>query len=68
MLSRGLGPKAEQRAAKAEEKGAFTLETIGRQWVESHQMLNEDHRKGVLEALKCIFILTLALRIFANLR
>ncbi|WP_373890195.1 tyrosine-type recombinase/integrase [Escherichia coli] len=52
LLSRGIDPKAEQRAAKAEEKGAFTFETIGRQWVESHQMWNEDHRKRVLRSLE----------------
>lgn len=52
MLVKGIDPKAEQRAAKAEEKGAFTFETIGRQWVESHQMWNEAHRKRVLRSLE----------------
>ncbi|WP_338921858.1 integrase arm-type DNA-binding domain-containing protein [Escherichia coli] len=52
LLVKGIDPKAEQRAAKAEEKGAFTFETIGRQWVESHQMWNEAHRKRVLRSLE----------------
>lgn len=52
LLVKGIDPKAEQRAAKAEEKGAFTFETIGRQWAESHQMWNEAHRKRVLRSLE----------------
>lgn len=52
LLAQGIDPKAEQRGAQSEAEGAFTFETIARQWHASVLTWSDDHRQRVLTALE----------------
>ncbi len=52
LLVQGIDPKAEQKEAQAEKSGAFTFETIAREWHASNKRWSEDHRSRVLRYLE----------------
>lgn len=52
LLVQGIDPKAEQKEAQAENSGAYTFETIAREWHESNKRWSEDHRSRVLRYLE----------------
>lgn len=52
LLVQGIDPKAEQKAAQAEKSGAYTFETIAREWHASNKRWSEDHRARVLRYLE----------------
>lgn len=52
LLAQGIDPKAEQKGAQSEAEGAFTFETIARQWHASNLTWSDDHRQRVLIALE----------------
>lgn len=52
LLVQGIDPKAEQKEAQAENSGAFTFETIAREWHASNKRWSEDHRSRVLRYLE----------------
>ena len=47
LLVQGIDPKAEQKEAQAENSGAYTFETIAREWHASNKRWSEDHRSRV---------------------
>jgi hypothetical protein len=56
LLVQGNDPKSEHKEAKAKNSGAYTFETIAREWHASNKRWNEDHRSRVLRYLElCIF-------------
>lgn len=52
LLVQGVDPKAEQKEAQAETAGAYTFETIAREWHISNKRWSEDHRSRVLRYLE----------------
>lgn len=52
LLVQGVDPKAEQKEALAETAGAYTFETIAREWHISNKRWSEDHRSRVLRYLE----------------
>lgn len=52
LLMQGIDPKAEQKEAHAENMGAYTFETIAREWHASNKRWSEDHRTRVLRYLE----------------
>ena len=52
LLGHGIDPKAEQKEAEAENAGAYTFETIAREWHASNKRWSEDHRSRVLRYLE----------------
>lgn len=52
LLGQGLDPKAEQKEARAEISGAYTFETIAREWHSSNKRWSDDHRSRVLRYLE----------------
>lgn len=52
LLVQGIDPKAEQKEAHAENSGAYTFETIAREWHASNKRWSEDHRSRVLRYLE----------------
>lgn len=52
LLMQGVDPKAEQKEAQAETAGAYTFETIAREWHVSNKRWSEDHRSRVLRYLE----------------
>lgn len=52
LLVQGIDPKAEQKEAQAEISGAYTFETIAREWHASNKRWSEDHRSRVLRYLE----------------
>lgn len=48
----GIDPKAVQKEAQAENLGAYTFETIAREWHDSNKRWSEDHRSRVLRYLE----------------
>ncbi len=52
LLVQGIDPKAEQKEAQAENSGAYTFETIVREWHTSNKRWSEDHRSRVLRYLE----------------
>ncbi len=52
LLVQGIDPKAEQKETKAENSGAYTFETIAREWHESNKRWGEEHRSRVLRYLE----------------
>lgn len=52
LLVQGLDPKAEEREAQAETAGAYTFETIAREWHANNKRWSEDHRARVLRYLE----------------
>lgn len=52
LLVQGIDPKAEQKEAQAENSGAYTFETIAREWHASNKRWSEDHRSRVLRYLE----------------
>ena len=52
LLVQGIDPKAEQKEAQAENSGAYTFETIAREWHVSNKRWSEDHRSRVLRYLE----------------
>lgn len=44
LLVQDIDPKAEQKEAQAENSGAYTFETIAREWHASNKRWSEDHR------------------------
>ncbi|WP_261425332.1 tyrosine-type recombinase/integrase [Serratia marcescens] len=52
LLIQGLDPKAEEREAQAETAGAYTFETIAREWHANNKRWSEDHRARVLRYLE----------------
>ncbi|MGK3600567.1 tyrosine-type recombinase/integrase, partial [Escherichia coli] len=51
-LVQGIDPKAEKKEAQAENSGAYTFETIAREWHASNKRWSEDHRSRVLRYLE----------------
>lgn len=51
LLVQGVDPKAEQKEAQAENSGAYTFETIAREWHVSNKRWSENHRLRVLHCL-----------------
>jgi len=51
LLGLGIDPKAEHREAQAETAGAYSFETIAREWHASNKRWSDDHRKNVLRYL-----------------
>ncbi|MCV5196778.1 integrase arm-type DNA-binding domain-containing protein, partial [Escherichia coli] len=47
LLVQGIDPQAEQKEAQAENSGAYTFETIAREWHASNKRWSEDHRSRV---------------------
>ena len=47
-----IDPKAEEREAQAETAGAYTFETIAREWHANNKRWSEDHRARVLRYLE----------------
>lgn len=52
LLAQGIDPKAEQKEAQAENSGAYSFETIAREWHASNKRWSEDHRSRVLRYLE----------------
>ena len=52
LLGQGIDPKAEQKEAQAVISGAYTFETIAREWHSSNKRWSEDHRFRVLRYLE----------------
>lgn len=52
LLVQGIDPKAEQKEAQAENSGAYTFETIAREWHASNKRWSEDHQSRVLRYLE----------------
>lgn len=52
LLVQGIDPKAEQKETQAENSGAYTFETIAREWHSSNKRWSEDHRSRVLRYLE----------------
>ncbi len=52
LLAQGIDPKNEQKEAQAENSGAYTFETIAREWHASNKRWSEDHRSRVLRYLE----------------
>ncbi|RFT80512.1 tyrosine-type recombinase/integrase [Serratia marcescens] len=52
LLVQGVDPKAEQKEVQAETAGAYTFETIAREWHISNKRWSEDHRSRVLRYLE----------------
>ncbi len=52
LLVQGIDPKAEQKEVQAENSGAYTLETIAREWHSSNKRWSEDHSSRVLRYLE----------------
>ncbi len=52
LLVQGIDPKTEQKEAQAENSGAYTFETIAREWHASNKRWSEDHRSRVLRYLE----------------
>ena len=48
LLVQGIDPKVVQKEAQAENSGAYTFETIAREWHASNKRWSEDHRSRVL--------------------
>ncbi|WP_395314522.1 tyrosine-type recombinase/integrase [Enterobacter sp. ECC-249] len=52
LLVQSIDPKAEQKEAQAENSGAYTFETVAREWPASNKRWSEDHRSRVLRYLE----------------
>jgi len=52
LLRQGIDPKAEQKETEAENAGAYTFETIAREWHASNKRWSDDHRSRVLRYLE----------------
>ncbi|ASM24319.1 MULTISPECIES: tyrosine-type recombinase/integrase [Serratia] len=52
LLVQGVDPKAEQKEVQAETAGAYTFETIAREWHISNKRWSKDHRSRVLRYLE----------------
>ncbi len=52
LLVQSIDPKAEQKEAQAENSGAYTFETITREWHASNKRWSGDHRSHVLRYLE----------------
>ena len=52
LLVQGIDPKVVQKEAQAENSGAYTFETIAREWHASNKRWSEDHRSRVLRYLE----------------
>lgn len=52
LLVQGIDAKAEQKEVQAENSGAYTFETIAREWHSSNKRWSEDHSSRVLRYLE----------------
>lgn len=52
QLGQGIDPKAENKEAQAESAGAYTFETIAREWHASNKRWGDDHRARILRYLE----------------
>ena len=52
LLVQGIDPKAEQKEAQAETSGAYSFETIAREWHASNKLWGEYHSSRVLRYLE----------------
>ncbi|WP_338505523.1 integrase arm-type DNA-binding domain-containing protein [Erwinia aphidicola] len=52
QLGQGIDPKAENKEAQAESAGAYTFETIAREWHVSNKRWGDDHRARILRYLE----------------
>ncbi|WP_210487477.1 tyrosine-type recombinase/integrase [Pantoea ananatis] len=52
LLVQGIDPKTEEKEAQAQNSGAYTFETIAREWHASNKRWSEDHRSRVLRYLE----------------
>lgn len=66
LIVQGIDHKAEQREADAQTAGAYTFETIAREWHASNKRWGEDYRARVLRYLELYIFLILARLIFAS--
>ncbi|WP_053144998.1 tyrosine-type recombinase/integrase [Erwinia billingiae] len=57
LLVQGVDPKAVHKEAQAEIAGAYTFETIAREWHASNKRWSDDHRERVLRYLE-LYIFT----------
>lgn len=57
LLEQGIDPKAVQKEAQAEIVGAYSFETIAREWHASNKRWSNDHRERVLRYLE-LYIFT----------
>lgn len=51
LLGQGIDPKAEQKEALAEMSGAYSFETVAREWHNSNKRWSDEHRSRVLRYL-----------------
>ncbi len=52
QLVQGIDPKAENKEAQAESSGAYTFETIAREWHASNKRWSDDQRAWILRYLE----------------
>ncbi len=52
LLEHGIDPKAEQKETQAEIAGAYSFETIAREWHASNKCWSDDHRERILRYLE----------------
>ncbi|KHT31881.1 tyrosine-type recombinase/integrase [Pectobacterium carotovorum] len=52
LLVQGIDPKAEQKEVQAESAGAYTFETVARQWHASNKRWGDYHRSRVIRYLE----------------
>lgn len=52
LLGQGIDPKAEQKEAHAVMSGAYSFETVAREWHTSNKRWSDDHRSRVMRYLE----------------
>lgn len=52
LLGQGIDPKAEQKEAQAVMSGAYSFETVAREWHSSNKRWGDDHRSRVIRYLE----------------
>lgn len=52
LLGQGIDPKAEQKEAQAVMSGAYSFETVAREWHTSNKRWSDDHRSRVMRYLE----------------
>lgn len=66
LLVQGIDPKAEQKEVQAESAGAYTFETVARQWHASNKRWGITIDRGLSGIWKCIFSPKSAYLIFVS--
>jgi integrase len=52
LLGQGIDPKVEQKEAQAVMSGAYSFETVAREWHNSNKRWSDDHRSRVMRYLE----------------